>query len=247
MADKTPVYVEQPHGFKTPGNDRVCRLNKALYGMCHSPLLWYQTLSKHLADGGFTPLQSDQCVFVHNTEPVLVMMYVDDFIVAAKDLSLVNSVLNDLGTAFTLKRLGPVHHFLGCRIVRDRAARTLCVSQDSYINSMVDTFKIDDMSTLKTPMAVNHAISAGDEADVLSPEFKGRYQALVGSLMRPATQTRPDISYAVGILCRYLNRPCTIHLDAAYRVARYLRGTADHALCSKALDHEITSPFDAHG
>jgi hypothetical protein len=53
------------------------------------------------------------------------------------------------------------------------------------------------------------------------------YQAVVGSVMYPAVATRPDISYAVAALSRYISRPFTSHMTAAKRVLQYLKSTAD--------------------
>lgn len=55
-------------------------------------------------------------------------------------------------------------------------------------------------------------------------------QELIGSLFFRATRTRPDISAAVNLHCRYSSNPKEIHLVAAKRVLRYLRGTVDVAL-----------------
>jgi hypothetical protein len=57
-----------------------------------------------------------------------------------------------------------------------------------------------------------------------------RYQALVGSLMWPATQTRPDICYSVGLLCRFLANPSDKHIKAVQHCLRYLSGTRKYAL-----------------
>eukprot|EP00253_Pinus_taeda_P013624 PITA_13624 len=52
-----------------------------------------------------------------------------------------------------------------------------------------------------------------------------KYRQLVGSLY--LTTTRPDISFAVGILSRFMQKPCEGHWSAAKRVLRYFKGTQD--------------------
>jgi hypothetical protein len=52
------------------------------------------------------------------------------------------------------------------------------------------------------------------------------YRHIVGALQY-CTLTRPDIAYSVNQLCQFLHSPTTIHLAAAKRVLRYLKGTAD--------------------
>ncbi|KAK8938749.1 hypothetical protein KSP39_PZI011662 [Platanthera zijinensis] len=70
-----------------------------------------------------------------------------------------------------------------------------------------------------TPMEENHRIDEdgdGDHADV------SRYQRLVGKLIY-LSHTRPDITYAVGILSRYLHSSRIRHQEAVYRLLRYLK------------------------
>ena len=50
------------------------------------------------------------------------------------------------------------------------------------------------------------------------------YRQLVGSL-NYLTTTKPDISFVIGILSRFMQKPCEEHWSAAKRVLRYLKGT----------------------
>lgn len=62
--------------------------------------------------------------------------------------------------------------------------------------------------------------------DPVNPEM---YRSLVGSLIY-LTNTRPDISYSVGCVARYMEQPEENHLQAAKRILRYLKGTIYHGL-----------------
>jgi hypothetical protein len=57
------------------------------------------------------------------------------------------------------------------------------------------------------------------------------YSLAVGSLMYAMVCTRPDIAHAVGVVSRYMNNPGKEHWEAVKWILRYLRGTANHALC----------------
>ena len=57
-----------------------------------------------------------------------------------------------------------------------------------------------------------------------------RYLSMVGSLMYAALGTRPDLSYCVTALSRYNSTPLQMHVTAAKRALRYLKGTADYRL-----------------
>ncbi|XP_061339377.1 secreted RxLR effector protein 161-like [Gastrolobium bilobum] len=59
------------------------------------------------------------------------------------------------------------------------------------------------------------------------------YVSVVGSLMYTQTCTRPDISFAVGMLGRYQSNPGMKHWKAAKKVLRYLQGTKDHMIMYK--------------
>lgn len=63
------------------------------------------------------------------------------------------------------------------------------------------------------------------------------YALVVGSLMYAQTCTRPDISFAVGMLGRYQSNPGMDHSKAAKKVLRYLQGTKDYMLTYTRSDH----------
>ena len=58
------------------------------------------------------------------------------------------------------------------------------------------------------------------------------YRQLVGSLIY-LTLTRPDISFVVGVVSRYMQNPKKSHLEAVRRILRYVKGTIDYGLLYK--------------
>jgi hypothetical protein len=62
LVKKYKIYVEQPHGYEeksSNGNTLVCLLQRALYGLKQSPLLWYDELTAFLRSIGLSPSLSD--------------------------------------------------------------------------------------------------------------------------------------------------------------------------------------------
>ena len=57
-----------------------------------------------------------------------------------------------------------------------------------------------------------------------------RYSQIIGSLMYLASATRPDISFAVSKLSRFMSNPGTDHWHALERVMRYLAGTMSYGI-----------------
>lgn len=83
-----------------------------------------------------------------------------------------------------------------------------------------------------TPVDQDHKLCAqsGDPVD------KESYQRLVGRLIY-LCHTRPDISYAVSVVSRYMHDPRSGHLEAAHRILRYLKGSPGKGLWFKRNDH----------
>ena len=71
------------------------------------------------------------------------------------------------------------------------------------------------------------------------------YRQLVGSLIY-LTLTRPDISYVVGVVSRYMSNPKKPHLDAVRRILRYVKGTINFGIqYKKTNDCQVMGYCDA--
>jgi hypothetical protein len=76
-----------------------------------------------------------------------------------------------------------------------------------------------------TPIEQNHQVTA-QSGELVNKED---YQKLVGRLLY-LCHTRPDITYAVGVVSRYMHEPRSGHLDIVHRILRYLKGTPGKGL-----------------
>ena len=63
-----------------------------------------------------------------------------------------------------------------------------------------------------------------------------KYREAVGSLIYLSTCTRPDISFVVSKLSQHFDSPTEEHWSTVKHVFRYLKGTAEQALCFKRND-----------
>lgn len=125
---KEKVYVVQPTGFEED-KELVCRLQKALYGLKQSPRYWYETLRTFLLTAGFISLESDHCVFAGYDGNVLILVYVDDLLIIGPSKASVQTVKDVLNKQFAMKDLGPVGHFLGIRVSRNRDEGSIKLNQ----------------------------------------------------------------------------------------------------------------------
>lgn len=143
-------YVRQPPGLPAkPG--MVWKLRKALYGLRRSPLYWFQTITPILEKIGMEPFASDVCLFRNKKTGTLLILYVDDLLISAKTVEEINRIRSDLESHYDLKSMGEAKRFLGFDIVRDRAKRTISLSQESYTRTIINKFGYEGLHAVKTP------------------------------------------------------------------------------------------------
>jgi hypothetical protein len=132
-----------------------------------------------------------------------------------------------LSEKYKITNLSPAHQFLGIEIRRDNTGISL--GQRTYIATILRRFGMEHTHGVSTPMDPNVKLDLAKDQGEKEQEQEDitDYQAVVGSVMYPALATRPDNSYAVTILSRYISRPFTSHMTAAKRVLQYLKSTAD--------------------
>jgi hypothetical protein len=121
--------------------------------------------------------------------------------------------------------MGPAELFLGMEITRDRSNGTVMLSQHRMTGELLSKYGLTDANPRTVPMNPSLKLHAATDTSTL---YAGppSYSELVGSLLYLSVCTRPDISYAVGALARYMSKPTVEHGTAAKAVLRYLAGTA---------------------
>jgi hypothetical protein len=102
-------------------------------------------------------------------------------------------------------------------------SKGLFLSQEKYIQDLLDRTSLTDHRTAEILMELNVHLTTTDDEPL---EDHTRYRYIVGSLVYLGV-TRPDISYSVHILSRFVFAPTQIHYSHL-RVLRYLHGTISH-------------------
>jgi hypothetical protein len=236
------VWVKEPPGYET-GTGNVYRLHKALYGLKQAPRAWYAKLKQELTVLGFTPSVSDPGLFIlSGNNVVYALVYVDDILLAGKDLTIIESVKASLSSKFALHDLGTAGTFIGFDIKRDHAAGTLRISQRKMIAEVLSNYGMTSVRTVSTALSPGTKLTkAGEPLDKTTHP----YSELIGSLLYISVCTRPDISYAVGALARYMSCPTEEHWTAAKHILRYLAGTIDYGIIYSAGDLKLLGFCDS--
>jgi hypothetical protein len=112
-------------------------------------------------------------------------------------------------------------------------SNTLHLLQCCYTQDLLKRYGFANSSQVSTPM--DPSVSLMSVHAPLTPEDKAfmrtvPYVSAVGALMYLAIATRPDIAFAVGVLCHFMARPGPEHWKAVKHLLRYLRGTIDYWL-----------------
>jgi hypothetical protein len=205
-----------------------------------------------LADLGFCVSTADPGVFLAKPENKLLILsiHVDDCILTGSSLELISQYKSKLNDCYALTDLGPINWLLGIKITRDRSAPTISLSQTSYIDYIVSRFGLSDAKSYSTPMVPGVIYSRNDcpsDPAEASRMKNTPYCEAIDSLMYASVATRPDITYAVSALSRFLDNPGEIHWEAAKRVLRYLSGTRDLTLTYGEERHDLTGYTDTDG
>ncbi|KAL3704530.1 hypothetical protein TMatcc_008201 [Talaromyces marneffei ATCC 18224] len=217
------IFMRMAPGYRESG--KIYQLNKALYGLRRSPLLWQKELTSTLIKLGFRAVPHEPCCMLKSG--VMLFFYVDDIVVAYKKSRQLeaNSILNQLRAKYNISGGEDLEWFLGMRIIRDRSNKMIWLSQATYIDKiakLADTQQADD-----TPMSREELLPYEGTATYKSQH---QYQRKVGSIMYAAVSTRPDVAFAVSRLARFLSNPGPEHHKAADKVLCYLKRHRAYAL-----------------
>jgi len=269
LLDGEVVWCRAPPGFERKGSDgrpMVCEVVKPIYGMTQAGRRWQRSLFPWLTEFGFTQVDGDACVFEcaktmttpsgPRTERLLLGVYVDDLAVVYDSddkHSLYRSFTDTLERDWKAEDEGDLSDLLGVEFTRE-SDDVIRLSQPAYIEKMASNFFDDahpDSEALlnRGPCAKDiDELVATALAQVVSevdPDLVKRYQQLVGSLLYAATNTRPDVAFSVGYLCRAMSKPTPDLYLAALRVLGYLYRTKHLGLRYQGSDKKVYGMSDS--
>eukprot|EP00253_Pinus_taeda_P003485 PITA_03485 len=131
-------------------------------------------------------------------------------LIASKSMEEINRLKGQLSRTFDMKDLGEAKHILGMEIHKDRKNGKLWLSQQKYVEKILEKFSMNNVKPVNIPLASHFKLSL-----VLSPRDDEKKQYMshvpyanaVGNLMYAMVSTRPEISHAVGVVSRFMANP----------------------------------------
>jgi len=223
--------------------DKVYRLRKTLYGLRQSGRNWIKRFDEVLRTFGVKPSSADQCVYYSGSgeDLTLILVYVDDLLVASKNMSIVEALKKHLLKQFEIRDLGDASQCLDLEFGRSGENITLC---QRYIKNILDRFNMSECKPVSTPMEVEAKLTKSESREEEDVK-RLPYRELIGSLMYLAVGTRPDIMFAVSYLSQFNDCFDKTHWIAAKRVLRYIKKTINYRLEFKYLKIPLIGYSDA--
>ncbi|XP_048635488.1 uncharacterized mitochondrial protein AtMg00810-like [Brassica napus] len=129
-----------------------------------------------------------------------------------------------MATKFDMSDLGKLTYYLGIEVCQHENGITLL--QRSYASKILEEDGMEKCNPVRTPMEQGLKLSKAEHEKEIDPT---RFRKNIGCL-RYRLHTRPDLSYSVGVLSRYIQSPIESHGAAMKQVLRYLRGSVSYGL-----------------
>jgi hypothetical protein len=104
--------------------------------------IWYETIARFLEEQGLRCIDADYSMFTDGT--IYVAPYVDDLLIIGPSIDTINELKEALNHRFKFTDLGPCSYYLGMTITRDRAQRTLWLSQAGYLENVLSDYNLKD-------------------------------------------------------------------------------------------------------
>jgi hypothetical protein len=181
---------------------------------------------------GFIKNVEEPCVYkkVSGSAVVFLVLYVDNILLIRNDIPMMNAIKSSLRKSFSMNDLGEATYILGIKIYRDRSKRLFGLSQDAYIDRILNRFNMQDSK--KGFLSMSHDITLSKKQCPTDHDEQERmrvipYALAIGSIMYAMICTHPDVSCAQSATSRYQSNYGDTHSTIVKNILKYLRRTKE--------------------
>nr|GEX95607.1 ribonuclease H-like domain, reverse transcriptase, RNA-dependent DNA polymerase [Tanacetum cinerariifolium] len=212
--------------IKRQDNGKVYRLIKALYGLRQAPRAWNIQLDNTLKSLDFKKCALEQAIYTKTSKDstLLLGVYVDDLIITGTPKKEIDKFKAQMEEKFKMSYLGLLSYYLGIEVTQTDG--DISIKQSAYANKILKEAGMLDCNETLKPMDPGTRLTKVTEGTMVNST---EYQSLIGCL-RYLLHTRPDLSYSVGLLSRFMQEPREQHMKAIKKVLRYIKGTKDYGI-----------------
>ncbi|CAI7804890.1 unnamed protein product [Closterium sp. NIES-54] len=195
------IWLRRPPGFtgSFPAGTQWS-LRRPVSGLRQAPREWHDTLRTTLAALGFAPSTADPSLFLRtdtSLPPFYVLVYVDDLVFATADTEALTLVKSEMQKRHTCTDLGELRSNLGLQITRDRAQRTITLTQSHMVHQVIQRFGFQFSSPQPTHVSTCYSLSDPPSDESVEPSVRQAWGSCLEDgvqLSSPVTQTPPGSS-----------------------------------------------------
>jgi hypothetical protein len=158
---------------------------------------------------------------------LVVGVYVDDLIICGPSVNKITEFKQQMMHSFNMSDLGLLSYYLGMEVRQKENEITIC--QKAYAARIVDHCKMTDCNPTDTPMEQRIKLTTAKKG---TEKDETRCRSITGSL-RYLVNTRPDLSFSVGLVSRFMETPNKEHWCAMKKIIRYIAGTLEYGVNSR--------------
>jgi hypothetical protein len=145
----------------------VYKLSKALYGLKQASRAWYARLKTFLLEHGYVMGSVDKILFTlnHDTDFLLVQIYVDDIIIGGSSHSLVSRFQEMMESEFQMSMMGELTFFLGIQVKQMKQGTF--VYQAKYMKDLIKKFNMVELKPVSTPMSSVASLGPDEDGEAV--------------------------------------------------------------------------------
>ena len=89
------MYMTQPKSFISENGNKVCKLQRSIYGLKQASRSWNIRFDETIKEFGFSQNLDEPCVYkkTSGSAVVFLMLYVDDILLIGNDVSILKYVI----------------------------------------------------------------------------------------------------------------------------------------------------------
>ncbi|GJT82259.1 uncharacterized mitochondrial protein-like protein [Tanacetum coccineum] len=175
---------------------------------------------------GFLQCVHEKAVYkkVPNGELIIVAVYGDDLFVTGASLDLINEFKRRMAFQFEMLDIVVLTYYLGIEVSQGNDC--VEIKQERYAMKILKEACMEECNPTLCTMEPGLKLSnAEDEPEVEATQ----YRKMVGCL-RYLLHTRPDLTYSVGVVSRYMQSPRELYARAIKQILRCLKGTTSFGI-----------------
>jgi hypothetical protein len=145
----------------------VYKLSKALYGLKQAPWALYARLKTFLLEHRYVMRSVDKTLFTlnHDTDFLLVQIYVDDIIFGGSSHTLVSRFQEMMESEFHMSTMRELTYFLGIQVKQTKQGTF--VHQAKYTKDLMKKFNMAELKLVATPMSSTTSLGPDEDDEAV--------------------------------------------------------------------------------